>query len=481
MIKISAHIVPTALSALLLAATLPAQTISQPAPSAQNSKVRIVRLSEVRGAVELDRNTGRGFEPAMANLPIVEKSRLKTGLGVAEVEFEDNSTLRLAPDSVVEFPQLERLSSGATASSAHLVKGMAYVSLVKGAKADEFTMLFGQQKLELLPASHVRLEIDHAQAKFAVLDGTVRINGPSGVTDIGKKKTVTLALQEQGTPTIAKDIAPDPLDGWDKNAAGYHARTAAYSALSSSPYAYGQNDMMNYGSFMNAAGCGSMWRPYFASASWEPYSNGAFAYYPGAGYSWVSPYPWGWTPYHSGTWAYCPSAGWGWQPGGGWNGLNNTMAIAAPSGGLHRLPGVPVHPPRMGEPTISAVNLRPLIRSEAASNESFVFRKDSAGMGVPRDGLGKLDKISQHAIERGSVSTNIYISTEAATPDGGRSSAHSNIVPVSMHMGQAPPRSSMGESVADQRSVNSGSSNSRSSGSSSVSSSAPVRSSPRAR
>ena len=34
----------------------------------------------------------------MANLPIVEKSRLQTGMGVAEVEFEDNSTLRLAPE-----------------------------------------------------------------------------------------------------------------------------------------------------------------------------------------------------------------------------------------------------------------------------------------------------------------------------------------------------------------------------------------------
>lgn len=476
MITISAHIVPTALSALLLVATLPAQTPSQPAPSTQVSKVRIVRLSEVRGAVELDRNTGRGFEPAMANLPIVEKSRLQTGVGVAEVEFEDNSTLRLAPDSVVEFPQLERLSTGITASSVHLVKGMAYVSMVKATKSNEFTLLVGQQKLELLPASHVRLQIDGSQAKFAVLDGTVRIDGPAGVTDVAKKKTVTFALQEQAPPTIAKNIAPDPLDSWDQNAAGYHAKTAEYAALASSPYAYGQNDMMNYGSFMNAEGCGSMWRPYFASASWEPYSNGAFAYYPSAGYSWVSPYPWGWTPYHSGTWAYCPSAGWGWQPGGTWNGLNNTAVIAAPSGGLHRLPGVPVHPPRVGESTISAVNLKPLVRSEAASDDSFVFRKDSAGMGVPRDGLGKLNKISEHALKSGSVSTNIYVSTPVATAGSGRSSAYANVVPVSVHIGLAPPGSSRGDSLADQRSVNSG--NSRSSG---PAPSAPARSAPRAR
>ncbi len=40
----------------------------------------------------MDRQTGKGFEGAMANLPVVEGSKLKTADGVAEVEFEDNST-----------------------------------------------------------------------------------------------------------------------------------------------------------------------------------------------------------------------------------------------------------------------------------------------------------------------------------------------------------------------------------------------------
>jgi len=65
-------------------------------PVTGNSKIRIVRLSEVKGEVQLDRQTGKGFENAMANLPVVEGEKLKTGNGVAEVEFEDNSTVRLA-------------------------------------------------------------------------------------------------------------------------------------------------------------------------------------------------------------------------------------------------------------------------------------------------------------------------------------------------------------------------------------------------
>jgi hypothetical protein len=173
----------------------------------------------------LDRDTGRGFEPASANLPIVEHSRLRTATGVAEVEFEDNSTLRITPDSIVEFPQLERLAGGATASSVHVIKGMAYVSLVK-TQGNEFNLLFGQQKLQLPPSSHIRLHVDESEAKLAVLDGTVRIDGPSGPTDVPRKKTVTFHLQDQAQPTLAKDVAAEAFDSWDKNAAGYHAQLA---------------------------------------------------------------------------------------------------------------------------------------------------------------------------------------------------------------------------------------------------------------
>ena len=88
----------------MLATTLSAQTTDASAPSSGVSKVRIVRLSESKGQVQLDRNIGRGFEPGITNLPIVENSKLKTGEGVAEIEFEDNSSLRVAPNSIVEFP-----------------------------------------------------------------------------------------------------------------------------------------------------------------------------------------------------------------------------------------------------------------------------------------------------------------------------------------------------------------------------------------
>lgn len=421
-------------SVLLLATALPAHTSDTPSPETGASKIRIVRLSEVKGAVKMDRAIGRGFEPAVANMPIVEKSRLRTDEGVAEVEFEDNSTLRLAPDSVVEFQQLERLATGATASSVHLLRGMAYVSLVK-TRGNAFQLLFGQQTLALEPGSHIRLELDEAQANLAVLDGTVRVDGPAGSEEIAKKKAVTFHLADQSQPTVEKQIASAPYDAWDQTATGYHARTASLSALSSSPYTYGLNDMMYYGSFMDAGGCGSMWRPYFTSAAWDPFSNGSWAFYQGAGYSWVSPYPWGWTPYHSGSWSFCPGTGWGWQPGGGWNGLSNASSLIASNGLLHLQPP-PGHAPRPGETTLTAVNLKPLVQSQVASAESFVFRKDSAGLGIPRDELGKLDKISRQAVERGTASTRIYLSAPAEMGNG--RAMNVGMGAVTVHRGYPP-------------------------------------------
>ena len=123
-----------------------------------NSKVRIVRLSEVKGEVQLDRLTGKGFEGAMANLPVIEGAKLKTGNGVAEVEFEDNSTIRVAQNSLVEFPRLELLPSGAKASAINVLQGMVYVSLVN-TKGNEFSVKFGQQTINLPPDSHIRLQV----------------------------------------------------------------------------------------------------------------------------------------------------------------------------------------------------------------------------------------------------------------------------------------------------------------------------------
>ncbi len=455
--KISAaHIATASFSILLLAATISAQTSDPSAaippdaaapaavstPSAPGaSKVRIVRLSEVKGVVRIDRNNGSGFEPAITNLPVVEKSSLKTETGAAEVEFEDNSSLRLAPDSLLEFPTLERMPGGTTISSVRLVKGMAYVSLMK-TSGNEFNLLFGEQSVRLLPASHVRLRLEGNEAKLAVLNGSVRIEGPSGAMDVDHKKTVTFALNDSSEPTLAREVESSPFDSWDHNSSEYHERFANMSNLNGSPYSYGVSDLAYYGAFDDSGGCGMMWRPYFASAAWDPYANGTWAWYQGAGYSWVSPYPWGWMPYNYGAWNYCPGVGYGWMPGGTWMGLGNGPIFT----GIHgpgSSPVRPVHPPMHGASTLIAVNEKPMVRSSVASPTSFVFRKDSAGFGIPRAELGKLEKFSERAVTKGETSTQIYMEFRGMTSGPGRSSGGAFAV-ATIHRGSPPSEPSSG-------------------------------------
>jgi FecR protein len=385
-------------------------------PVSSNSKVRIVRLSEVKGEVQLDRLTGKGFEGAMANLPITEGARLKTGNGVAEVEFEDNSTIRVAQNSLVEFPRLEMLPSGAKASSISLLQGTVYVNLLN-TKGNEFAAKFGLQTVTLPPDSHIRLQLTPTEANLAVMHGEVAVEEPSGTTIVGKNKTATFSAG-QSEPMIAKNVVEQPLDSWDHDAVQYHKSYANATSFGNSPYSYGINDMNYYGSFINASGCGgSMWRPYFTSASWDPFGSGSWAYYPSAGYSWVSPYPWGWTPYHSGSWNYCQGVGWGWQPGGTWLGLaNNSLLNSASGTGIRPRP--PIHAPAALQASVVPVNLKAVPVSTLGAHDKFVFRNDSAGLGVPRGNFGKLNSFANQTSQHGMATTNVYYGGQRGASEG---------------------------------------------------------------
>src|SRR5579863_1811193 len=138
-------------SLILVAATA---IFSLPALAA--SQARIVRLSDVQGSVQIDKNTGLGFENAFLNLPITQGTQLRTGdRGRAEIEFEDGSSMRLAPNTSIEFSTLGLSDSGNRISQVNLTEGMAYVNWL-GKSGDQFGLNFSQEKLTLDHAAHFR-------------------------------------------------------------------------------------------------------------------------------------------------------------------------------------------------------------------------------------------------------------------------------------------------------------------------------------
>jgi hypothetical protein len=420
-------------------------------PSFADSQARIVRLSQVDGEVQIDRNTGQGFEKAFLNLPITQGMKLKTGFdGRAEVEFEDGSAVRITPHTVLLFPELSLRDSGAKVSTINLQEGTAYVNFLAGknGKNDEVTLTFGKEKVTLTEAVHLRVQMEDTDSSVAVFKGMAQISGPSGSIEVAKNKTASFDLVNEDKYELAKNLEPDPYDTWDKQQSEYHDRyMASSSSTSYSPYAYGTSDLNYYGNFIDAPGYGTLWQPYFAGAGWDPFMNGAWSYYPGYGYSWVSAYPWGWTPYHYGSWVYVPTYGWGWQPGGSWGGLNLPNVSGGPRG------FVPPKPPAAGNNTVAVNRGGSLPRtSNGFFGPKMTIGQNSAGLGVPRGAIRNLGSLSLRAQQHGSATTRLPSVTSwgpstfggpsFASPGGGRSpgfTPRSTVAPRSP--GPSPSRS----------------------------------------
>ncbi len=280
-----------------------------------DSQARIVRLSLVDGPVQIDR--GQGLEKAIMNMPITQGMKLSTADDArAEVEFEDGTTLRLAPRTDVEFPALGLRSSGARFTTVLVNQGTAYFN-IRHKRDDDFRVTFGNREIDADRNVHFRLDLAGGNPELAVFKGDLDINGPQERVTVKKNETLTLDVGA-GAYDLAKNVMPESYDAWDTDRINYASQYASSSYNTHSPYYYGASDLNYYGSWYSYPGYGMMWQPYGVGYGWDPFYNGAWAWYPSFGYTWVSTYPWGWTPYRYGSWMFVPNFGWAWRPGT-WN------------------------------------------------------------------------------------------------------------------------------------------------------------------
>ena len=367
-------------------------------PAFADSHARAVRLSDVQGDVQIDRNAGQGFENAFINLPLTQGVKIRTqDRGQAALEFEDGSTVRLAPNTLVELPQLVLRDSGVKFSTVNLQEGTAYVNFL-GTKDNVLEVTFAREDLTLTQPVHLRVAMADVDAMVAVFKGQASITGPKGTVEINKNHTASFDLLDDHS-TVASGIDEFPYDSWDKQEAQYQQQygksTSGYSSTG-----YGTADLNYYGNFFTVPGYGMLWQPYFTGAGWDPFMNGAWAFYPGSGYGWVSAYPWGWTPYHYGSWMYLPMYGWAWQPGGAWMGWNTFPVILNAPVGFVR-PRPPLLPGRR----IFSVNRGPM---PVQTGNKVHIASNSAGLGIPRGSIRNLGQLSGGVEQTGFVTTKVH-------------------------------------------------------------------------
>ena len=287
------------------------------------SHVRIVRLSYEDGSVQMSRGAGQGLERAILNSPIVEGSSVVTGNdGLAEVEFENNSTVRLGQATDVRFRQLLINDSGEMVNEVELVRGTTYFDTRSG-KNNIYRVVVVDRTFVVQHNSLVRFMMSGDQVEVAVINGAAELQNNAELVKLKKNNTLTVDATNPAGFTVAKGVDSLPLDRWNSERAAYQSvyayNNTGYGAYGSPGLGagFGYQDLAYYGGFMFLPGYGTVWQPYGASnwLGWNPYLCGAWAFTPGFGYVWASAYPWGWLPYHYGAWGFSPGVGWFWAPG----------------------------------------------------------------------------------------------------------------------------------------------------------------------
>lgn len=281
---------------------------------------RAVRLSYVDGTVHLTQGNLTIADKAVVNTPLLEGMTLTTGDdGKAEIQFEDGTVARLAPDSSLT---LKVLTGQGTSGQAEMdvSGGLTYFEMQGTGQVGPINVRFGDALVTTSGFTVMRITDDTPPGELAVFSGNAHLQRDSGMTaDIHGGENLVL-----DTSNVAESIEPDSWDTWNSDRdqelnAEAQAQSGAPADVNggqnSSP---AWNDLDANGTWYNVPDQGNVWSPYDASnADFDPYGNGNWMWMPGYGYTWVSAYSWGYLPFQCGAWNYYDNFGWGWAPGMG--------------------------------------------------------------------------------------------------------------------------------------------------------------------
>lgn len=306
-----------AVLAAFLPAALHAQNAGQPA--------RAVRLSYVDGKVTLSQNNQVITDQAVANTPLLDGMTVATADdGRAEIQFEDGSVARVAPDGSLTLKVL-RGSGPSGDAEMDVNSGLAYFELQDNGQVGPIRVAFGDSVVTGSGFTILRVKNDTPPGEIAVFSGNAHLVRSSGLAvEIHGGEDLTLSASDPNGYNLAETIPPDSWDQW--NSDRDQALNAELADQSNAPSGLAQDEGNNpawgdldaNGTWYNVPDQGYVWSPYDASsADFDPYGNGNWVDTPGFGYTWVSAYPWGYLPYQCGAWNFYNGFGWGWAPGMG--------------------------------------------------------------------------------------------------------------------------------------------------------------------
>lgn len=298
------------------------QMQSMPPPPAPDATTqRTARLSDSEGEVKVYRGDLLAFPQAFVNMPIVEGMRIVTGsTGRAEVQFDDGSVARLAPNSSLLIAKLGSTNDGLYFTSIDALTGLTYYEF--NAQSGQYTLGVGPETVVPQDNAVIRVDMDNIPYQIADMQGDLQLlNGTDLITTMQSGSNVSFDPSNPQGYEVSDSIPPNSWDQWNANRDADLAELASSGSQSASSDNSAWNELNYYGDWYNVPGYGEGWSPAGVGENWDPYGSGWWGYYPTWGYTWISGNPWGWWPYHCGYWNWFGGYGWVWFPGNcGWGG-----------------------------------------------------------------------------------------------------------------------------------------------------------------
>jgi hypothetical protein len=299
-----------------------AQASLQQAPEA--TQTRAVRLSDVHGTVQVLQNGEAFFDQARLNMPVVQGMKFVTSDdGRAEIQFEDGSVARIAPNSSLTITKLSRNADGTTVTTMEADTGLTYYEL--DSNGGIYSVRFGEDSITPNDGSIFRLDLD-STPELAVMHGSVHIGNSDGLSaDINTNQSARFDSASPNEYQLLESVTANSWDQWnsdrDEALAELDQNATEARADTGTPNNPAWSDLDAYGNWYNVPGYGLGWTPSGVGEDWDPYGYGYWGYYDGIGYTWISGYSWGWWPYRCGAWSWFQGFGWMWFPGNcGWAG-----------------------------------------------------------------------------------------------------------------------------------------------------------------
>ena len=290
-----------------------------PVMAAAAPGVRVARLSLAQGDVQIDRNSGDGWEQALNNMPVVGGASIFAGdNSKAEIQFEDGSSVRLAGPAQFSLTELSTSANGAPITRVEVDSGIAYVNARIAPPAGFQILTPSGETIAVNQPTHLRLKIGEQVASLSVTEGEVEILKDGGNVTLPAGQTYNYILGQPESAVRSSTVLPHGEDEWNQQRDSYNDQNAPAGAQGlggDDPNAAGVADLGYYGSYDNVPDCGQCWQPTGVGQDWDPYDYGAWSYYDDWGWTFVSGYPWGWAPFYYGNWNYIGGRGWWWRPG----------------------------------------------------------------------------------------------------------------------------------------------------------------------